>query len=88
VTHNDPPDERERTAAAMHATAAQLEVAEDILHGSAEQSPNEETTARLHALGDDVTAQAKLIDRRADRLSGERSPAEEDSRTTPQRSRK
>jgi hypothetical protein len=37
------------------------------LHRSADTSPNEETTARLDALGDEVTAQADDIDRRADR---------------------
>jgi hypothetical protein len=55
----------------MHRTAEQLEVAESILHHSAEQSPNTDTTARLHALGDQVTAQAHQIDRRADRLTSE-----------------
>ena len=55
----------------MHDTAEQLEVAEAILHGTAEQSPNSGTTARLHALADQVTAQAQDIDRRADRLTAE-----------------
>jgi hypothetical protein len=53
----------------MHSTAAQLEVAEAILHRSAEASPSPATTTRLHALGDEVTAQAKAIDRRAGLLS-------------------
>ncbi|MEU4618522.1 hypothetical protein AB0G04_00890 [Actinoplanes sp. NPDC023801] len=61
---------RERTAAAMHGTAEQLEVAEDILHRSAEESPDPRTTTRLHALGDEVTAQAHAIDQRADLLTG------------------
>ena len=52
----------------MHDTAEQLEVAEAILHRSAEESPNPATTTRLHALGDEVTAQAQGIDRRADLL--------------------
>jgi hypothetical protein len=62
-------DSQARTVAAMYDTAERLEVAEAILHQSAEASPNEETTARLHALGDEVTAQARNIDRRADRLT-------------------
>ena len=53
----------------MHGTAERLEVAEAILHRSGQESPNTETTARLHALGDQVTARAHDIDRRADRLT-------------------
>ena len=53
----------------MHSTAEQLEVAEAILHRSAEESPDPSTTTRLHALGDEVTAQAHSIDRRADLLT-------------------
>ena len=52
----------------MHGTAGQLEEAEAILHRSAERSPNIDTTARLHALGDQVTAQAQDIEQRAERL--------------------
>jgi hypothetical protein len=59
-----------RTAAAMHHTAEQLEVAEAILHRSATQTPNPDTAERLDALGDQVTAQAQDIGRRADRLTG------------------
>jgi len=55
----------------MHDTADKLEAAEAILHRSAERSPETDTTARLHALGDQVTAQAHDIDRRADRLTDE-----------------
>ncbi len=55
----------------MHGTAERLEVAEAILHRSAEESPDPGTTARLHALGDRVTAQAQDVDRRADRLTRE-----------------
>ena len=55
----------------MHRTAEQLEVAESILHRNAEQSRNADTTARLHAVGDQVTAQAHEIQRRADRLTSE-----------------
>ena len=62
----------ERTAAAMQDTAEQLEQAEASLHGSADRSPNAETTERLHALGDDVTAGARDIDRRADGLTNSR----------------
>ncbi len=60
---------RERTAAAMCATAEALEQAEAGLHRSARQSPDEEHAARLHQLGDEVTAQARDIARRADRLT-------------------
>ncbi len=60
---------RERTAAAMCATAEALEQAEAGLHRSARQSPDEQQAARLHQLGDEVTAQARDIARRADRLT-------------------
>ncbi|MFC7530590.1 hypothetical protein [Actinoplanes sp. GCM10030250] len=69
MTSGEEMSSRRRTAAAMHGTAEQLEVAEAILHRSAEESPNPATTARLHALGDEVTAQAHAIDRRADSLT-------------------
>ncbi len=52
----------------MHDTAEKLEVAEAILHRSAEDSPEPATTTRLHALGDKVTAEAHAIDQRADGL--------------------
>jgi hypothetical protein len=58
----------------MHHTAAQLEVAEAILHRSAAQTPSPDTADRLDALGDQVTAQAHDIDRRADRLAGPPDP--------------
>lgn len=57
------------TVKTMHDTAAALEEVEDTLHRSAEAHPNETTAERLHLLGDAVTAEAKKIDRRADRLS-------------------
>jgi hypothetical protein len=57
------------TAETMHDTADALEVSEAILHDSAEKSPDRATTRRLHALGDEVTSQAKAIERRADALS-------------------
>lgn len=69
MTSHEGMSSRERTAAAMHDTAEQLEVAEAILHRSAEDSPDPSATARLHALGDQVTAQAHAIDRRADGLT-------------------
>jgi hypothetical protein len=58
----------------MHETAEALERSEAKLHRSAEESPDEETTRRLHELGDEVTRRAKDIDRRADDVSaaGER----------------
>jgi hypothetical protein len=58
----------------MHGTADRLEVAEAILHRSAEESPNDAVTTRLHALGDQVTAQARDIARRAERLTGDDVP--------------
>jgi hypothetical protein len=61
----------DRTVAAMYDTAEQLQVSAGTLHGSAQASPNETSTARLNALGDEVTAQADDIDRRADRLVDE-----------------
>jgi hypothetical protein len=70
MTSQERVSSRERTAATMHSTAEELEVAEAILHRSAEESPDPSTTTRLHALGDQVTAQAHAIDRRADLLTG------------------
>jgi hypothetical protein len=52
----------------MHDTAEQLHVSAGSLYRSSQASPNETTTDRLHALGDDVTDQAHDIDRRADQL--------------------
>jgi hypothetical protein len=52
----------------MHDTAEALERSEAILHDSAERSPDEETRRRLHRLGDEVTRQARDIDKRADSL--------------------
>ncbi|MEV1286096.1 hypothetical protein [Micromonospora sp. NPDC049679] len=69
MTTNDDMSSQERTVGAMHDTAQQLEVAEAILHHGADASPNAETKARLHGLGDEVTLQARSIDRRADRLA-------------------
>jgi hypothetical protein len=66
---DDEMSRQESTAATMHTTAEQLEAAEGILHHSAEASPNDKTKARLHRLGEDVTALAHDIDQRADRLS-------------------
>lgn len=56
----------------MHATAEALEVAEDVLHNSADTMPNPETAARLHAVGDNVTAEAHHIEHRADKLRSDR----------------
>jgi hypothetical protein len=60
--------DRQSTAATMHDTADALERSEAILHDSAERIPDNETTRRLHNLGDKVTRQAKDIDRRADSI--------------------
>ncbi len=60
---------RERTAAAMCATAEALDPAVAGLHASARRSPDEQQAARLHQLGDEVTAQARDIARRVDRLA-------------------
>jgi hypothetical protein len=45
-------------------------VIRSILHRSAARTPNPDAADRLDALGDQVTAQAHDIDRRADRLGG------------------
>jgi hypothetical protein len=66
--------DRRRTAEAMHDTAESLERSEAILHDSAERSHDEPTRQRLHALGDEVTRQAKNIDRRADAIAPSTSP--------------
>ncbi|WP_433824531.1 hypothetical protein ACQP2E_20525 [Actinoplanes sp. CA-015351] len=68
VNRPDNVDHVHRTASAMHDTAEQMEVVEDALHTRAEQARDPETTARVHALGDSVTTQAKDVDRRADQL--------------------
>jgi hypothetical protein len=52
----------------MHDTADALERSETMLHDAAERSHDEPTKRRLHALGDEVTRQAKNIDRRADAM--------------------
>ena len=57
------------TTDSMHRTAAELEETEAALHRSAEASPDRRTCDRLHRLGDAVTAEAKNIDRRADKLT-------------------
>jgi hypothetical protein len=62
------PANQRDTAETMHDTAEALERSEAILHDSAESSPDAATTRRLHALGDEVTRQAKAIDRRADAI--------------------
>jgi hypothetical protein len=69
MTMRDKTSSHERTTAAMHATAQQLEQAESILHRSAQATPNRGSKARLHGLGDQVTALADDIAERADRLS-------------------
>jgi hypothetical protein len=75
MTTRDELTHRGRTSAAMRDTAEQLEAAEDILHRSARRSPDPQTTARLHALGDDVTEQARQISGRADRIGETSDPA-------------
>ena len=52
----------------MHDTAEGLERSEAILHAAADRSPDAATARRLDALGDEVTRQAKNIDKRAGRL--------------------
>jgi hypothetical protein len=58
----------------MHDTAEALERSEAMLHDSAERSHDESTRQRLHALGDEVTRQAKSIDRRADAITPSDTP--------------
>ena len=64
----DQSSRREQTVTSMHDTAEQLHISAGTLYRSSQASPNETTTDRLHALGDDVTEQADDIDRRADAL--------------------
>jgi hypothetical protein len=61
--------DQQSTANTMHDTAEALERSEAILHDSAENSPEPETKQRLHTLGDEVTRQAKNIDKRADAIA-------------------
>ncbi|MDI6099354.1 hypothetical protein QLQ12_12200 [Actinoplanes sp. NEAU-A12] len=76
MTHID--DLGRRTASAMRDTADQLETVEARLHQSAEESPDPETGARLHELGDEVTAQAKDVERRAGLLAEPEAPQRPD----------
>ncbi|WP_426512483.1 hypothetical protein ACPPVO_18775 [Dactylosporangium sp. McL0621] len=69
MTVRDEETSQQRTASVMRDTADQLEDAEAILHRSAERSPAAATKDRLHNLGDQVTAVAGEIARRADRIS-------------------
>jgi hypothetical protein len=65
------PDRTASTAARMQDTAADLEVTEAALHRSAEASPDQRTTDRLHRLGDQVTAESRAIAARAEELSAD-----------------
>ena len=78
----DQPSRRERAVTSMHDTAEQLHVSAGTLYRSSQESPNEMTTDRLHALGDDVTDQAHDIDRRADALALQMPPDEAADRRT------
>lgn len=69
VTTTDDTEDRERTAAVLRSTAEQLEDAEATLHRSARRSPDAATGRRLDRLGDAVTAEARSIDERADRIT-------------------
>jgi hypothetical protein len=60
--------DRRTTADAMHDTAEGLEHSEAILHDAADRSPDPATARRLDSLGDEVTREAKNIDRRAAHL--------------------
>ena len=69
--HDEPTTEtvrRRRTAMAMHDTADKLEEGEDRLHRSADRVPDDVLSQRLDNLGDEVSAQARGIAERADRL--------------------
>ena len=52
----------------MHDTAEQLYVSAGTLYHSSNASPDETASERLRSLGDDVTAEACDINRRADQL--------------------
>lgn len=57
-----------RTTQVLHQNADDLHKSGAVLHQSAEASPKQETTRRLHVLGDAVTTEAHAIDGRVDRL--------------------
>jgi hypothetical protein len=61
--------DRRSTGQAMRDTAEALERSEALLHDSAERSPDDATSLRLDRLADEVTRQAKRIDRRADAVA-------------------
>ena len=60
--------EQERTVRSMHDTAEQLHVSAGTLYHSSQASTDETASDRLQSLGDDVTAEACDINRRADQL--------------------
>ncbi|GAA2887968.1 hypothetical protein Acy02nite_81920 [Actinoplanes cyaneus] len=55
------------TTRVLRQNADDLHKSGEVLHHSAEESPEQETTQRLHDLGDAVTTEANAIDERADR---------------------
>ncbi|HEX8343791.1 MAG TPA: hypothetical protein VF657_03455 [Actinoplanes sp.] len=64
------------TARILRDNADTLEDAEAVLHRSADASPRDETTRRLHQLGDAVTAEAHTIQDRAERLDADTSESD------------
>jgi hypothetical protein len=64
------------TARILRDNAEKLEDAEAVLHRSANASPQADTTRRLHQLGDAVTAEARTIQHRAERLDADSSDAD------------
>lgn len=70
---------RLRIAQDMHEIAEDLERSEAVLHESAERAADAQTRRRLHALGDDVTAQAEKIESRAAALADDTTAAQRPS---------
>lgn len=59
---------RQSTAETIRETAAALERSEDVLHASAERSPDPAAARRLDDLGDAVTRHARQLAERAEAI--------------------
>ena len=63
---------KDRTAATMYTTAAELEETEATMHRRADAIPDPATRRRLHEVADHVTETATDIARRAGKVSADR----------------
>jgi hypothetical protein len=61
--------DRQRTAAAMYTTAAELEETEATMHRRADAIPDQAARSRLHDVADQVTETATDIAHRADQVT-------------------